>query len=838
MLCGLGCGATGHGEGLRAARTTLAAVQFNPAFLSGSVANIDSFARGNPVPAGLYTVELSVNGAGFGQRDVQFLAVPGSETARPCFTLEALGGLGVDVAKLAAAQAAMADPAACVRIDNILPDVEAAYDPAELTLALTIPQASMVHTPMGYVNPALWDSGINAGIAQYNFNAYTASQNGNDSTSAYLGLQFGVNLGQWRFRQRSTLNWSSIDGATQWSNVAAYVERDLTSLRSRLTVGDSFTTGEIFDSFGVRGVQVSTDDRMLPDSMRAYAPAVRGVAESNARVTVRQNNTILYETSVPPGPFELTDLPATGYGGDLQVTVDEADGRRRTFAVPFAAVPQLLRVGSTRFNVTGGQYRDTTIANQPWAVQATVQHGLSNLLTGYTGMLASEGYSAGLIGMAVNTPIGAVAADVTVARTELASGPQNGASWRISYSKRVPRYDTNLLIGAYRYSTEGFYSLRDAIYARNLQNPGANATGYRTRNRVQININQPLGRLGALYLSGSTQDYWGGGQGRDITFQAGFTGSIGRIGYTVYAQQTYDQNRSRQTQIGLNLSIALGRDSSLQRGPFDTLTANLARDTDGGSTMQATLNGSTSGEAPISYGLNAQRTASSYDHTVVMGGNATYRARYGTYSANASVGNQMRQVGLNADGSLVAHAGGITFGPPLGQAAALVEAKGAEGGRIINGQGARIDGNGYALLPTLMPYRMNRVAIDPLDLPDDVELSSTSEDVAPRANALVLVRMATVRGEAVLVTARDGNGAPLPLGTALFDAGGKSLGIVGQGGLAFLRGIGGQGVLRARWGTTSGEGCELPYVMPASQPGAQAAGGTVQLTLRCAPSAG
>ncbi|MGO4610516.1 fimbria/pilus outer membrane usher protein, partial [Variovorax sp. 2RAF20] len=98
-----------------------------------------------------------------------------------------------------------------------------------------------------------------------------------------------------------------------------------------LTLGDSFTTGEVFDSFSVRGVQVSSEDRMLPDSMRAYAPIVRGVAESNARVIVRQNNDILYETSVPPGPFELADLPAIGYGGDLRVTVEEADGRRQTF---------------------------------------------------------------------------------------------------------------------------------------------------------------------------------------------------------------------------------------------------------------------------------------------------------------------------------------------------------------------------------------------------------------------------------------------------------------------------------------------------------------------------
>ncbi|CAG2131475.1 Outer membrane usher protein HtrE [Cupriavidus campinensis] len=832
-------------------RPKLAAVQFNPAFLNGQVVSISRFTNGNPVPAGVYDVDLSLNGKAQGQREVQFVAMADSDVAEPCFTIAALRGLGVDVDKAlrsrvesagavtgdATGSAAFYDDGQCVRLADLVPDARAEFDLAELQLDITVPQASIVQTPYGYVSPALWDAGIKAGLLQYNFTTYSANQSGADVSSAYLGLQLGLNLGQWRFRQRSTLDWNSNVGGMRWNNLATYVERDLTSWRSRLTFGDSFTTGEVFDSFSVRGVQISSEDRMLPDSMRAYAPIVRGVAESNARVIVRQNNDILYETSVPPGPFELGDLPAIGYGGDLRVTVEEADGRRQTFLVPFAAVPNLLRPGFTRFNVSAGQYRDQLVQHEPWVVQATIQRGLSNMLTGYTGVLTSEGYSSGLLGLAVNTPVGAVSADVTMARTDLASSSHTGSSWRVSYSKRIPAIETNLLLGAYRYSTDGFYSLRDAIYARNVGNPGGNLMSYRTRNRLQLSINQPLGTMGSMYLSGSTQDYWDGGRGRDTQYQAGFTGGVGRVAYTIYAQQSFDQNRSKHTQFGVNLTISLGRNSAVERGPFDSLSTNVTVDTHGDSAFQASLNGATAGEAPISYGMNVQRTSNSGDHTNQLGGNATYRARYGTYAANASLGNRGRQIGLNADGSIVAHAGGITLGPPLGQAAALVEAKGAEGGRIVNGQGARIDGNGYALLPSLTPYRVNRVAIDPTDLPDDVELETSSDQVVPRLNALVLVKMPTVTGKAALVAMHDHAGEPLPLGTALFSADGKSMGIVGQGGLAFLRGLEGSGALRAQWGESTAESCELPYAMPA---GASVDGGTdpgARLTLRCEAAA-
>lgn len=63
------------------------------------------------------------------------------------------------------------------------------------------------------------------------------------------------------------------------------------------------------------------------------------------------------------------------------------------------------------------------------------------------------------------------------------------------------------------------------------------------------------------------------------------------------------------------------------------------------------------------------------------------------------------------------------------------------------------------------------------------------------------------------------------------------MGIVGQGGLAFLRGLAGRGALRARWGELTNESCDLPYEMPA---GAGAGGGgdsATRLTLRCVAAA-
>lgn len=63
---------------------------------------------------------------------------------------------------------------------------------------------------------------------------------------------------------------------------------------------------------------------MLPDSLKGFAPTVRGIAKSNARVTIKQNGYVIYQTYVSPGAFAINDLYPTSSSGDLQVTVKRA----------------------------------------------------------------------------------------------------------------------------------------------------------------------------------------------------------------------------------------------------------------------------------------------------------------------------------------------------------------------------------------------------------------------------------------------------------------------------------------------------------------------------------
>src|SRR5262249_1359501 len=156
------------------------------------------------------------------------------------------------------------------------------------------------------------------------------------------------------------------------------------------------TDGAVFESVGFRGLLLAADDRMLPESQQGYAPTIRGTARTNARVRVTQNGNLLLETTVSPGVFEIDDLYPTGYGGDLEVTVLEADGTRQSFKVSYASLVQLLRPRAWRYSVAAGDLSLGAQRSGAHFLQGTVQYGLANGVTSYAGMAFAAGYTSGL----------------------------------------------------------------------------------------------------------------------------------------------------------------------------------------------------------------------------------------------------------------------------------------------------------------------------------------------------------------------------------------------------------------------------------------------------------
>ncbi|EFA4889453.1 PapC/FimD family outer membrane usher protein, partial [Escherichia coli] len=171
---------------------------------------------------------------------------------------------------------------------------------------------------------------------------------------------------------------------------------------------------EIFSSWRYIGASLESDDRMLPPKLRGYAPQVSGVADTNARVVISQQGRILYDSTVPAGPFTIQDLDSS-VRGRLDVEVIEQNGQKKTFQVNTAYVPYLTRPGQIRYKLISGRSRSYEHATEgPLFIAGEASWGISNKWSLYGGGIVAGDYNALAVGIGRDlSQFGTLSADVT-----------------------------------------------------------------------------------------------------------------------------------------------------------------------------------------------------------------------------------------------------------------------------------------------------------------------------------------------------------------------------------------------------------------------------------------
>lgn len=813
----------------------LAAVEFDPAFVSGRGIDVSLYATGNPLVPGMYSADIYVNGQMFKRGEFRVTTRGGMPTIELSEAL--LLQIGVKKHLLAAARVAHAaapdstdDKASSqsapvfLAVRDISADVSALYNSSDLRLDLSFPQVTLNSTPRGYVDPSMWQEGDTALMTNYSLNTYRGRFDGRNNYSNFGSANVGLNVGPWQFRGALTATSGTGRPSPSFRTNQAYVQRSIVGLQSRFVAGDTYTGGQFFNATPMRGVTLTSDERMLPDPLRGYVPVIRGMAETNAKVAIRQNGQLLYEISVAPGNFEINDVPATAYGGTLDVIVTEADGRVKAFEVPFASVPQLLRPGTSRYSTSVGQIRNANVSDQPVFGEATYQRGLTNNVTAYGGVQLAPFYASVLGGLALNTPMGAFGFDTMGSKASLNTNSSTGFSSRLSYSNYLQETGTNFSLAAYRYSSSDFLNLQDAAYLRSVEKNNAVApppdvsqpitfSTINQRNALQLNINQSIGKSTSLFVTGAVADYWKGG-GRMATYQAGFSQTVRKVSYNVSLARTRDALTNRNTTAAMfTATIPLG-----SAGNSPTLTSSLNRGSDGSSAVRASVSGNYLEDRSLAYSVYANHSSGST--TDNSGGvSVSKQTSLGTITGSASQGGNYTQGSLGMMGSVMVHSSGVTFGPYAGDTVALVEAEGAAGAALTNQQGVKLNSRGQAIVPFLMPFRDNEIGLDPTGTSFDVELKETSQRIAPIAGSMVKVKFATERGIPSLLSLRLGDEG-VPMGATATDESGRVLGMIGAGGQLFARNLPQSGLINVSYGADLR--CAASYILPtAAKPGTQ-----------------
>ncbi|CRY01380.1 fimbria/pilus outer membrane usher protein [Yersinia enterocolitica] len=788
---------------------------FNPSSLEikdASYAAIDLsiFSQSGAQLPGTYRVDIYLNGQQIETRDVTFIADNGNLLAE--ITPQQLADLGVKVAAFPALQQQPAD-LPVTQLGEFIPAASSSFDFNKQRLDVSIPQAALNSQARGYIDPKQWDQGIPALMVNYNLSGANSWQDNRPGSNSnhFLSLRSGLNWGPWRLRNYSTYSQSS-NGEPQWNNLTNTLQRDIHAIKGQLTLGDSYTPGDILSGVPFRGAQLASDDSMLPDSLRGFAPVVRGIADSNAQVTIRQNNNVIYQTYVPPGAFEINDLFPTSSSGDLEVTIKETDGRERSFKQAFSSAPIMQREGSLKYALSAGQYRSGGNGSPtPNFAQTSLAYGMPYGFTLYNGLLISSDYQAGALGVGIGLgSMGSVSADVTQAKTTFSDQTtRQGQSYRLQYAKSITATGTNFSLGSHRYSTEGFYDFSEANQLSDVGSIHSLGRNNNKRSRTQLHISQSLNDFGSLYLSAYQQDYWQR-KGYERSATLGYNISLSGISYSLnysYSQTPGQQQNDQRASLSVN--IPLGRHN------WANYSINTSKG--GATSQQLGLSGSALADDNLSYNLQQSRSNHGGGNSGSL--SSSYSGAYGQMNAGYSFGSNSRQLNYGLSGGVLAHPYGVTLSQSQSDTLVLVRAPGASGVGVGNGRGVKTDWRGYAVVPYASAYRQNNVALDTQSMGDNIDMDITSQNVVPTRGAVVLANFQPRLGSRVLINLSY-QGKPVPFGAmaSLQDDGADSANssIVGDGGQVYLSGVPDNGNLLVQWGNQEKQQCQVKFTLPAA----------------------
>lgn len=804
-------------------------VYFDPSLLDEQLGidpnevDLSHFSQESSVPTGTYTMLVYVNQALKGEYTLKFVANEKNAVV-PEFTPKFLALIGVKVDSIADLRA-LPEEYVITDLPHYIVDSSVKTDLANVSVNISIPQIAMEQTANGYIDPSLLDNGVPAFLTNYMFSANHAvnkstSSQKQKSDNLFASLRMGANAGAWRLRSTMTHTYNRQDSAgnsitrneNNFSNT--YVSRNLYALRSDLLVGESTTDGEIFNSVPFKGIKLGSNEQMLPDSTRGFAPDVNGIAQSNAQVTIRQNGYVIYQTYVAPGPFSIKDLTTGSNSGALDVTIKEEDGSERTFIVAFASLPVMQRPGGWKYELTAGRYDGgiTVGSKEADFILATGSYGLPRNITLYGGSLIADDYWSGSSGLGISLGnIGAISSDITYAQAKIDSEESKGAqAYRLRYSKNINSTSTSIDASTTRYSSKHYYSFSDFNNLNyRLKEDVAPWLASREKNQYFISLSQPLSSYGNVYISASKYEYWDNAQNM-VQLSTGYNNTFKDMSYSINYSIDRVKNKDKwpeNRQISFNVSVPLSVLSNDPRLKNMSSTYSVSHDNTGKTNHQAGISGSLL-ENKLTYGLSQGwgNQGQNPNGSVY----ANYAGNKGTASAGYNYSKDYYSVNTSYNGGVVAYSDGFILGRTMSNSIAIIEADGAEG-TALSTSNAYINQQGKAIYPYLADYAKNTVGLNVNTLPDDVTLQQTTLNLYPTAGAVIKAKFNTKVGyQALISLLYDNNVVPFGAVASVISHDAletENTGLVGDDGMLYMSGLADSGELRIQWGKNNKQSC-------------------------------
>ncbi|EIA0806829.1 PefC/AfrB family outer membrane usher protein [Vibrio vulnificus] len=737
------------------------ASEFNLNFLKGmDVA--PSVLRGDVLyPAGMYQVDVWVNGHRIGQSALT-ISEKEEKNNNLCLSAAWLDKAGVQF--IPSFYDSVFDAGRQCYVFSAEKHSKVSFNPSMQQLKIVIPQAYLPQDE----SQLPWNFGESGARIQYsgNFNV-----NSDDELNAFGQVEIGLNHGRWRLD--GNFNGSHNDESNTISSNKLIITTPIRRLEGDFAFGRNQTNMSLFSDFGYYGASLRSNREMIPWEVQGYAPVISGIADSTSRVTVSQDGYTIYSKVVPPGPYELTDIAPVS-NGDLQVTVRGEGGNERTTIYPVSSLPTLLREDESRYDFVVGaknnssELKDAFLSDEGLFAMGSFDYGFNSYTLSSASILHDFYQGLGL-GLTRSLGVwGAVSIDGAAVSARYEDGRNSdGFSAGVTYAKSFSnRTDIQLL--AYRYQSSGYVDFADFDATEVDDDSLLNQRKSRYEARFSHQFDE-------MYVRGMfwAQNYW------DLNgYDIGGNFSIGtqlQGKYPIFINGTYtDSVLTEEPDYAVTFSISI---------PFTFMDVDHYSYNTLGYSKSGELNANTGVSATVNERLNYNLSANTDKHATSATASVSYAFDAIQTNASISQNDDVTSLSGGISGSVLATSkSGVVFTGEVADTVAIVKLGEVSG--VTFNDSLPTNDNGITVV-RLSNYDNNTVSINPLNVPDNVELSRTSYSTVPTEHALVYREFEAQKVHRYILRLKDKQGQVLTKGNA-FAPDGQYMGFVASNGVLLL----------------------------------------------------
>ena len=530
---------------------------------------------------------------------------------------------------------------------------------------------------------------------------------------------------------------------------------DTPASATRLEIGDTTTGAE---SWGIParfgGVRWGTDFSLTPDFITFPTPSISGDATLPGVVDVIINDTQRYSTTVPAGPFTLTDLPVVTGAGSTQLVMTDVLGRQSVVTADYYAAPQLLKRGLKNWSLEAGFLRENyglqSNRYDQGFVAGSYARGLNDALTfAARSEIGARQQSAGLSGAVLSPALGIFQAAAAVSQ----SNDKTGGLVDLRQEWRSPAFSLGSSVS---YSTDQFRQ-----FGQDHAPPRLTARTFASYSDAD---------LGAISLSWTHRDERI--QEDFSTLGLRYTRTLGPVSLNVSALRFVGVDD--RTMATISISMPLGGSTSAGMS-IDDRDGRLGGDVRIRKSVAPAGGLGYSGQAGID---GVERYEAGIE----------YRTRFGDTSGTINATDGRSAGRLSVRGGIALVGGTLVAAPSITDSIAVVKIGDEPGVHVFQDRQpvGVTDRNGRIVLTRLRPFERNILSFDPRDVSLDADFDTTEAVVVPGLRTGHKVAFDITESRSVLAYIVDTDGTPISSDGQIADADTGDAYPIGQGGRIYL----------------------------------------------------